>query len=271
MEHISNTQTLQRFSNLAVNGMNIYAKLNLIQSQLRAPKGQFNSFGNFKYRSLEDVVEAVKPLLTQHGLSLTLSDTVKLIGDRFYIEATATLVNVDQPDQRIVTTALARESLEKKGMDSSQITGATSSYARKYALNAVFIIDDTKDADSQNNDFSTPQTHHNNHKTEPQSQMQYTGNPSAPTTGNNNFQPPPPATQPINNYPPANTVINNSQQQQPSDEGRLSGKQYKFILSLMGGKSKQDMDQVCITSYGRTLQHLSRRDASQLIESLTAK
>jgi hypothetical protein len=108
------------------------------------------------------------------------------------------------------------------------------------------------------------------------SQTNYTGN--ASTAGNNNFQPPPPATQPINNYPPANTVPNNSQpqqsQQQPnSDDGRLSGKQYKFILALMGNakKSKEEMDQVCISSYGRTLQHLSKKDASQLIESLVAK
>ena len=106
------------------------------------------------------------------------------------------------------------------------------------------------------------------------SQTHYTGNQSAATAGNNNFQPPP-----INNYPSANTVPNNSQtqhsqQQQPNnDDGRLSGKQYKFILSLMGNakKSKEEMDQVCISSYGRTLQHLSKKDASQLIESLVAK
>lgn len=251
--------------------MNIYEKLNLVQSQLKAPKGQYNSFGGFKYRSLEDVVEAVKPLLTQHGLALILSDSIKLIGDRFYVEATATLINIEQPDQRIVTTALARESLDKKGMDSSQITGAASSYARKYCLNGLFNIDDTKDAD-----FPAQQGHNNNnHSTQLQSQMQYTGNQSTSSAGHN-FQPPlPPATQPINNYPPANTVPNNSQpqqsQQQPNnDDGRLSGKQYKFILSLMGnkGKSQEEINQVCISSYGRTLQYLSKRDASKLIESL---
>ena len=253
--------------------MNIYEKLNLVQSQLKAPKGQYNSFGGFKYRSLEDIVEAAKPLLMNQRLCLTISDSVKLIGDRFYIEATATLINIDKPDEQITTTALARESLEKKGMDSSQITGASSSYSRKYALNAMFSIDDTKDSD-----FPMQHQYNNNHSTHLQSQINYSGNQSAATAGNNNFQPPPPATQPINNYPPANTVPNNSQPQQSqqqsnSDDGRLSGKQYKFILSLMGNakKSKEEMDQVCITSYGRTLQHLSKKDASQLIESLVAK
>jgi len=255
--------------------MNIYEKLNRVQAQLKAPKGQFNSFGNFKYRSLEDIVEGVKPLLTQHGLSLTLSDTVRLIGDRFYIEAIATLVNVERPDEKIITTAMARESADKKGMDSSQITGSASSYARKYCLNGLFNIDDTKDAD-----FPTPHEHNNNHSTHLESKVNYNGNqPTASAV--NNFQTPPP-TQPINNYPPANTVPNNSQpqhsQQQPQNngddqDGRLSGKQYKFILSLMGNakKSKEEMDQVCISSYGRTLQHLSKKDASQLIESLVAK
>ncbi|MBF0232839.1 MAG: ERF family protein [Desulfamplus sp.] len=129
--------------------MNIYQKLLLVQSQLKAPKGQLNKFGNFKYRSLEDIVEEVKPLLVQHTLSLTLSDTVKQIGDRFYIEATALLVNAEKPEEKIITTALAREAATKKGMDESQITGAASSYARKYCLNGLFNIDDTKDADTQ--------------------------------------------------------------------------------------------------------------------------
>ncbi|MBF0205162.1 MAG: ERF family protein [Desulfamplus sp.] len=262
--------------------MNIYEKLNLVQSQLKAPKGQFNSFGNFKYRSLEDVVEGVKPLLSQHGLSLTLSDTVRLIGDRFYIEATATLVNVEQPDQKIVTTAMARESLDKKGMDSSQITGAASSYARKYCLNGLFSIDDTRDADSNTNHVSDSRSHsHNNHNSTGQVPLQYTGKGASLPVIGNHFQPPP-----INNYPQAmnshaQTASHNIADTPPAatseddngstQDGRLSGKQYKFILSLMGGKSKQDMDQICITSYGRTLQHLSRRDASQLIESLVAK
>jgi hypothetical protein len=130
--------------------MNIYEKLTLVQSQLRAPKGQFNKFGNFHYRSLEDIVEFLKPLLLKKGLTLIMSDSVKMIGDRFYIETTATLINSEQPEEKIITTALAREANEKKGMDSSQITGAASSYARKYCLNGLFAIDDNRDNDSPN-------------------------------------------------------------------------------------------------------------------------
>ncbi len=249
--------------------MNIYEKLNIVQAQLRVPKNQHNHYGGFQYRSLEDIVEVAKPLLINQNLSLTLSDSIKLIGDRFYIEATALLVNVEKPDEKIITTAIAREAVSKKGMDESQITGATSTYARKYCLGGLFNIDDTKDAD-----FPIQHQYNNNGKIQRQAQMQYTGNTSTPAA--NNFQPPPP-TQPINNYPPVNTVEtpnnSNPQPQNNSDDGRLSGKQYKFILSLMGNakKSKEEMDQVCISSYGKTLQHLSKRDASQLIESLVAK
>ena len=120
-------------------------KLINIQKRLKAPKGNFNSFGKYKYRSCEDILEAVKPLLAEEGCTLTLSDEVVLIGDRFYIKATACLF--DGTDVQIVT-ALAREEDTKKGMDGSQITGTASSYARKYALNGLFLIDDTKDADT---------------------------------------------------------------------------------------------------------------------------
>lgn len=121
-------------------------RLNEIQKELKAPKGQMNSFGNYKYRSCEDIVEAVKPLLGD--ASLLLSDEIVLIGDRYYVKATAELV-----DGTTITrvSAFAREPLEKKGMDTAQITGATSSYARKYALNGLFAIDDTKDADTMDN------------------------------------------------------------------------------------------------------------------------
>lgn len=128
--------------------MNIFEKLLIVQSQLKAPKNQFNEYGGFNFRSLEDIVEGVKPLLIQYKLSMIISDTVILIGNRFYIEATATLVNVENPDERIVTTAVARETEHKKGMDDSQITGAASSYSRKYCLNGLFSIDDSTDADS---------------------------------------------------------------------------------------------------------------------------
>ena len=123
-------------------------KIVAIQSMLKAPKGQYNSFGKYNYRSCEDILEGVKPLLKKYGLYLTIDDAVELIGDRYYIKATATLFD---GDNCISTSAYARESLDKKGMDASQVTGATSSYARKYALNGLLCIDDTKDADTMNN------------------------------------------------------------------------------------------------------------------------
>lgn len=124
--------------------MSIYEKLHTIQKTLKAPKNQYNKFGNYKYRSCEDIVESVKPLLPD-GTFLLLSDEVVQIGDRFYVKAEAALVD---EKQRVNTYAYAREPLDKKGMDASQITGASSSYARKYALNGLFSIDDTKDADT---------------------------------------------------------------------------------------------------------------------------
>lgn len=125
----------------------MYKKLMNIQSELKAPKGQYNRFGKYKYRSCEDILEAVKPVLAKHGCTLTISDSIMLIGDRFYVKATATLSDTDS-DKSISVSAYARESQDKKGMDASQVTGATSSYARKYALNGLFCIDDTKDADT---------------------------------------------------------------------------------------------------------------------------
>lgn len=117
-----------------------------IQKELKAPKGQYNSFGKYKYRSCEDILEAVKPLLNENGCFLTLSDEVIAVGDRIYVKAIATLTNSE--GVQISTSALAREEDQKKGMDGSQITGTASSYARKYALNGLFCIDDTKDADT---------------------------------------------------------------------------------------------------------------------------
>lgn len=124
-----------------------YNKLAKIQKELRAPKGQFNAFGKYNYRSCEDILEAVKPLLD--GAILRISDEIILIGDRHYVKATVTFAISDE--QSIVVTAYAREEHDKKGMDASQITGAASSYARKYALNGLFLIDDTKDADTMDN------------------------------------------------------------------------------------------------------------------------
>jgi len=127
--------------------MNVYARLAKVQKELKAPKGQFNNFGKYKYRSCEDILEAVKPLCIDNGLMPSLSDEPKLIGDRYYIEATAMVTDIETGDKHSVT-ASAREAQTKKGMDDSQITGTASSYARKYALNGLFCIDDTKDADT---------------------------------------------------------------------------------------------------------------------------
>ena len=128
--------------------MEFIEKIVAIQSELKAPKGQYNSFGKYNYRSCEDILEGVKPLLAKHGLVLTIQDGIELIGDRYYVKATATITD---GKESISTSAYARESLDKKGMDASQVTGATSSYARKYALNGLLCIDDTKDADTMDN------------------------------------------------------------------------------------------------------------------------
>ncbi len=129
--------------------MNVYEKLANVQAALKAPKGQYNSFGKYKYRSCEDIVESVKPLLKQNGLLLTLTDEIENIGERFYVKATATIFDIADGSM-IYVCAYAREEETKKGMDGSQVTGASSSYARKYALNGIFAIDDTKDSDSTN-------------------------------------------------------------------------------------------------------------------------
>ena len=128
--------------------MNIYEKLSNIQNELKAPKGQFNKFGGYKYRSCEDILEAVKPICKKYGAVLVIADKLENIGDRYYIKAMVDLIDVEEENASICNTAYAREEESKKGMDGSQITGTASSYARKYALNGLFNIDDTKDADT---------------------------------------------------------------------------------------------------------------------------
>lgn len=123
----------------------LLTKLSSVQQNLKAPKGQRNNFGNYNYRSAEDILEAVKPLLFEAGIVMTISDSIVNHGDRYYVEATVTVQNATDSIQ---ATGMAREAEDKKGMDAAQITGAASSYARKYALNGMFDIDDTKDADS---------------------------------------------------------------------------------------------------------------------------
>lgn len=125
----------------------LYDKLIKVQGLLKAPKGQYNSFGKYKYRSCEDILEAVKPLLVDNGLLLTVEDDVVMVGDRIYIKAIAT---IRCGENSLQSVAFAREEDTKKGMDASQVTGAASSYARKYALNGLFCIDDNKDSDTTN-------------------------------------------------------------------------------------------------------------------------
>lgn len=125
----------------------MYKKLTELQNELKAPKNQHNKFGGYNYRSLEDILEALKPLLKKYGLALTISDDIVQISDRFYVRAVATLHDTES-DKSVTSTAFAREAFDAKGMSDPQLTGSSSSYARKYCLNAMFLIDDTRDDDS---------------------------------------------------------------------------------------------------------------------------
>lgn len=130
--------------------MNTAQKLQFIQTELEVPKGQMNNFGGYKYRSCEDILGAVKPLLAKYKGFIHITDDVKFVGERYYIVAIASFVDAEAPEKAYSVTAFAREDESKKGMDVSQVTGAASSYARKYALNGLLAIDDTKDADTTN-------------------------------------------------------------------------------------------------------------------------
>lgn len=129
--------------------MNIYEKLLNIQTELKAPKSNRNSFGGYNYRSTEDIVEGIKPLLKKYNSTLIINDSIVLIGDRYYVEATAKLIDIES-NETVESKAYAREEECKPKMDTSQTTGSASSYARKYALNGLLAIDDTKDSDTTN-------------------------------------------------------------------------------------------------------------------------
>ena len=131
--------------------MSIYKKLVEIQSAIKAPKSQYNKFGKYYYINIEDIQEAVKPYLKETKTTLVISDEIECIGDRYYIKATATLIDTEEGDS-VSVSAFARESLDRKGMDDAQVTGTSSSYARKYALSGLLLLDDTKDSDSVEND-----------------------------------------------------------------------------------------------------------------------
>lgn len=152
--------------------MSIYKKIMEIQAELKAPKNQYNKFGNFYYRAFEDILEALKPLNAKHGVVLTIGDEIVEISNRVYVKATATLVDIES-GEKITNTAYAREDETKKGMDGSQITGTASSYARKYCLNGLFCIDDNKDADT---DEYRIQQERKPQQQERKAQQQATGN-----------------------------------------------------------------------------------------------
>lgn len=129
---------------------NFKERISSLVNELKSPKTQKNKFGDYYYRSLEDILQAVKPLLFKYGMILNMSDDIVLVGDRYYIKSTATLEDIES-DQKVISSGFAREIKERKKYDESQLTGSASSYARKYALNGLFNIDDTKDSDFMNN------------------------------------------------------------------------------------------------------------------------
>ena len=128
--------------------MTIYEKLSAVQQELKAPKNRRNTFGKYNYRSCEDILEAVKPILAEHKATILITDDISEVGGKVYIQATVRFVDLEERGDMITVNAFARESVDKKGMDDAQITGTSSSYARKYALNGLFLIDDVKDPDS---------------------------------------------------------------------------------------------------------------------------
>lgn len=140
--------------------LNVYQKLQIVQSKLNAPKNQYNSFGKYKYRSCEDILEGVKPLLAEVGAALTITDEIQPCEGRIYVKATATFTDTESME-KVTNSAFAREEESKKGMDASQVTGSSSSYARKYALNGLFCIDDNKDPDTDEFKNQQQQTQQN--------------------------------------------------------------------------------------------------------------
>lgn len=193
---------------------NLYEKLNCVQQELKAPKDQKNSFGGYNYRSCEDILEAAKPLLHKYRLNLVIRDDIDERNGKIYIKAFATLVDIDNPQDKIISTAEAREADQKKGMDDAQVTGSTSSYARKYLLNGLFLIDDTKDPDT---DEYTKQT----------TQVESKPQPTQPTPAP---QPTPPAPQPTTD--------------------KISEAQAKRLFALSGGD--QELVRIVINSNGYT-------------------
>ena len=216
-------------------------KLTLIQCKLKAPKNQYNSFGKYKYRNCEDILEALKPLLAEHNCCLTITDEVLNINNRFYIKATA-IISDREENKTVSVSALAREAESQKGMNEAQITGSTSSYARKYALNGLFCIDDTKDADSTN-------THGKN------------GSDAVKTTVNM-----PDATQtPQNVLPP--------QSSNTAQPGAISEDSAKNLVSLakMNGYTQKETQEIIFALGYTKFVDILQQDYDTIVEELTIK
>ena len=230
----------------------IYAKLIAVQTSLKAPKNQYNSFGGYNYRSCEDILEAVKPLLAEQGLTLYLFDDVENVGSHNYVKASAVVVNADGDHVR--ATAYAREADEKKGMDPSQMTGTASSYARKYALNGLFLIDDTKDADT---DEGTQQRQQEVHQ-------EYTQQRSQPRE-----QAPPPRQQRAAPQQQGNGGGYSGPQRGIGEGGPASDAQ-KNAIHKMAGKARTDVDKLLYdeTNGQEVWDDMSKGTASHLIDLL---
>jgi hypothetical protein len=238
--------------------MELTERLSAIQRELKAPKGQFNAFGKYKYRNCEDILEALKPLLD--GVPLTISDELVMIGDRYYVKATVCFGRAGNGG--IITTAYAREELDKKGMDSSQITGAASSYARKYALNGLFLIDDTKDADATN-------THGKEEKAADKKD----------TSAKTSALPPTPASQvnPDDIPEPENLSTGMENKEEKKEPPKPSGRAQWTIIAKLAGEIGWTKDQIapeCSKSINRviaTASELTFDEAQTVVKSFTDK
>ena len=200
-------------------------KLNYIQTEIKAPKNMYNSFGKYKYRNAEGILESVKPFLKETGLMLVINDEIVLVGNRYYVKA---IVKIFNSQGQVVVSAFAREAEDKKGMDASQVTGATSSYARKYALNGLFLLDDTKDAD-------TNEYHEQESRGQKSQSKQYVK--KQPT------QPSQPTTRPIDAAPPRQECgkISAEKVEQLTNLCILAERDPNYIAKAMGANSLADV------------------------------
>lgn len=231
--------------------MNVYQKLIKVQNELKAPKTQVNKFGGYKYRNCEDILEALKPILLGYESTIIISDEIINISDRFYIKSTVTFVDCET-GKSITTTALAREAISKKGMDESQLTGSTSSYARKYALNGMFAIDDTKDSDTTN--IGTPANKNippENKNTPPENKN---------TTAENK------------NTPPASQTVSQSQLKRYFAIGKAKECDMtqidELILKAFNLQSKKDW---LVKDYTKFTDYMQQKNSQEIVSMLMKK